>query len=75
METASKELKSRESVPTDPEANNTTISQPGPEDGRDQNITPDSNSYDPDNGKSKKGIDHNAEVHRTDENDSMKMPK
>ena len=75
METASKELKSRESVPTDPEANNTTISQPGPEDGRDQNITPDSNSYDPDNGKSKKGIDHNLEVHRTDENDSMKMPK
>lgn len=70
--TASEDLKSRNSVPTNTEAN-TTVSQPGPEDGRDQNIRPDSNSYDPDNGKSKtRGIDHNAEVHRTDEDDSMK---
>ena len=75
MKTASKQLKSRKSVPIDPEANNTTISHPGPEDGRDQNITPEFNCYERDNGKSKKGIDHNAEVHRTDENDSMKMPK
>lgn len=65
--TASEELKSIHSVPTDPEANNSTISQPGPEDGRDQNIKPNSNSYDPDNGKSKEGMDHNAEVHRNGE--------
>ena len=65
--TASEELKSKNSVPTNPEANNDTISQPGPEDGRDQNISPDSHSYAPDNGKSKKAEDHNAEVHREGE--------
>jgi hypothetical protein len=75
MKTASKELKSKNAIPVNPEAGNTTISQPGPEDGRDQNISPDSNSYDPDNGKSKRAKDHNVEVHRTDENDSMKSAK
>lgn len=69
--TASEALKRKDFVPVNTEAN-TTISQPGPEDGRDQNIKPDSNSYDPDNGKSKRGEDHNVEVHRTDEDDSMK---
>ena len=72
MKTASEELKSKNGVQVDPEADNTSISQPGPEDGRDQNIRPDSNSYDPDNGKSKRAIDHNMEVHRTDEDDSFK---
>jgi hypothetical protein len=74
MKTASTALKQKNSVPTNPEAN-TTISQPGPEDGRDQNIVPDSNSYDPDNGKSKRAKDHNAEVYRSDEDDSMKSAK
>lgn len=72
MKTASFHLKQKNLVPTDAEINNTTISQPGPEDGRDQNIKPDSNSYDPDNGKSKKRINHNAEVYRSDEDDSEK---
>jgi hypothetical protein len=67
MKTASEELKSKNLVPINPEANNTSISQPGPEDGRDQNITPDSNSYDPDNGKSKKKPNHNEEVYRSGE--------
>lgn len=71
MKTASEELKSKNGVPVNPEAN-TSISQPGPEDGRDQNIRPDSNSYDPDNGKSKRTIDHNVEVHRTDEDNTFK---
>lgn len=66
--TASEELKLRNNIPIDTESN-TTISQPGPEDGRDQNIVPDSHSYEPDNGKSKRSIDHNVEVHRTDEDD------
>lgn len=70
--TASEELKQKNAIPTQTEAN-TTISQPGPEDGRDQNIVPDSHSYEPDNGKSKRSIDHNAEVHRTDEDDSTKV--
>ena len=70
--TASTALKLKNGVPINPEENNLYVMHPGPEDGRDQNITPDSNSYDPDNGKSKKGIDHNAEVHRTDEDDSFK---
>lgn len=73
MKTASEELKSKNGVPTNPEANNRSVSQPGPEDGRDQNITPDSNSYDPatvaTRGK------HNLEVHRTDEDDSFKSAK
>lgn len=82
MKTVSEELKSKNGVPVNPEANNTSVSQPGPEDGRDQNITPGSNSYDPavipaktgiDTGKSKmRGKDHNEEVHRTDEDDSFK---
>ncbi len=71
MKTASEELKSKKGVPVNPEADN-SISQPGPEDGRDQNIRPDSNSYDPDNGKSKRAINHNVEVHRTDEDDAFK---
>lgn len=70
--TASEELKLKNHLPLNTEAN-TTISQPGPEDGRDQNIVPDSHSYQPDNGKSKRGINHNAEVHRTDEDDSEKL--
>ncbi|MGV3695590.1 hypothetical protein [Flavobacterium sp.] len=74
MKTASEELKSKNSLPIDTEAH-TTISQPGPEDGRDQNIRPDSHSYQPDNGKSKASENHNAEVHRTDEDDSMKSAK
>lgn len=72
MKTASEQLKARNGVPVNPEADNTSISQPGPDDGRDQNIRPDSNSYDPDNGKSGRAIDHNVEVHRTDEDDSHK---
>ncbi len=72
MKTASEELKSKQGVPVNPEIDNTSVSQPGPEDGRDQNIRPDSNSYDPDNGKSKRIPDHNVEVHRTDEDDSFK---
>jgi hypothetical protein len=74
MKTASEELKSKKSIPIDTEAN-TSVSQSGPEDGRDQNIRPGSDSYEPDNGKSKKGINHNEEVHRTDEDDSTKIPK
>lgn len=74
MKTASEELKSKNGLPINTEKN-TTISQPGPEDGRDQNIVPDSNSYDPADGKSKGKTDHNAEVHRTDEDDSTKIPR
>lgn len=70
--TASEALKLKNGVPVNPNAVHYSVSQPGPEDGRDQNIRPDSNSYDPDNGKSKIGVDHNAEVHRTDEDDSFK---
>lgn len=66
MKTASEELKAKNGIPLNTEAN-TSISQPSPEDGRDQNIGPDSHSYEPDNGKSKKAIDHNVEVHRTGE--------
>lgn len=66
MKTASEELKVNNGIPVETEAN-TTISQPGPEDGRDQNIKPDSHSYEPDNGKSKMETDHNEEVHRTGE--------
>lgn len=66
MKTASEELKKKNGVPTNTESH-TTVSQPSPEDGRDQNIRPDSNSYDPDNGKSKKDKDHNQEVHRSGE--------
>lgn len=73
--TASEDLKSKNAVPLNTEAA-ASVSQPGPEDGRDQNISPDSNSYDPDNGKSKtRGKDHNAEVHRTDEDDANKKVK
>lgn len=73
MKTASEELKSKNGISTHPEAHNNRISQPGPEDGRDQNISPDSNSYDPDNGRSKmRGPDHNEEVHRTNEDDTFK---
>lgn len=71
--TASEELKSKNSIPAETEAN-TSISQSGPEDGRDQNITPDSHSYAP-NSKKSENIDHNAEVHRTDEDDSMKIKR
>ncbi len=66
MKTAAEELKAKNNIPVNPEANR-SLSQPGPEDGRDQNITPNSHSYHPDNGKSKHAIDHNVEVHRTDE--------
>lgn len=67
MKTASEELKTKNGVPTNTEAH-TTVSQPGPEDGRDQNISPDSSSYDPDNGKSEtKGTNHNQEVAREGE--------
>ncbi|MCF6130882.1 hypothetical protein [Flavobacterium wongokense] len=75
MKTASKQLKSKNDIPVNAEAGNTSVSQPGPEDGRDQNITPNSASYDPDNGKSKQAKDHNVEVHRTDEDDSMKSAR
>jgi hypothetical protein len=74
MKTASEELKAKKAIPTNTEAN-TSVSQPSPEDGRDQNIRPGSDSYEPDNGKSKRSIDHNAEVHRTDEDDSTKISK
>lgn len=73
MKTASEELKAKQGVAVSPNAVPHPVSQPGPEDGRDQNIRPDSNSYDPDNGKSKtRGKDHNEEVHRTDEDDTFK---
>lgn len=72
MKTASEELKLKNGVPINPNAVRTSVSQPGPEDGRDQNIRPDSNSYDPDNRKSIERENHNAEVHRTDEDDSFK---
>ncbi len=75
MKTASEELKSKNGVPTNPNAVRASVSQPGPEDGRDQNITPNSNSYDPDNRKSKKRINNNVEVHRTDEDDSFKISR
>lgn len=75
MKTASEELKSKNRVPTNPNAVSASVSQPGPEDGRDQNITPNSNSYDPENRKSKKGINHNVELHRTDEDDSFKISR
>lgn len=58
--TAGEALKARNSVPVDNSA--------GPEDGRDQNIAPgSSHTYDPDNGKSKRLTDHNAEVYREGE--------
>ena len=74
--TASIALKLKNGVPINPEENNLYVMHPGPEDGRDQNIKPDSNSYDPvviqANGGTKKKTDHNVEVHRTDEDDSFK---
>lgn len=70
--TASTALKLKNGVPTDPNAVHTSVSQPGPEDGRDQNITPDSNSYDPAFIHAEAEINHNVEVHRTDEDDSFK---
>ena len=73
MKTASNHLKNKNGIPIDEVAGEHSVSQPGPEDGRDQNIKPDSNSYDPDNGKSKSGINHNAEVYRSDEDDSTKV--
>ena len=66
MKTASEELKSKNGLPTNTEIN-TSVSESGPEDGRDQNIRPDSHSYAPDNGNSKTTSDHNKEVHRTGE--------
>ena len=75
MKTASEELKSKNGVPVNANAVNTTVSQPGPEDGRDQNITPNSNTYDPSvipAGSQTIMGEHNVEVHRTDENDSFK---
>lgn len=76
MKTASTALKSKNGVPTNPNAVSTSVSQPGPEDGRDQNIRPDSNSYDPAvipaKGETNPGGNHNVEVHRTDEDDSFK---
>lgn len=74
MKTASTALKSKNGVPTNPNAVSTSVSQSGPEDGRDQNIRPDSNSYDPAviPVKAGTGEDHNVEVHRTDEDDSFK---
>ncbi|MEO5776665.1 MAG: hypothetical protein ABIQ27_07150 [Flavobacterium sp.] len=71
MKTASDYLKNKNTIPTD--AVEHSVSQPGPEDGRDQNIKPDSNSYDSDNGKSKRLINHNEEVYRSDEDDSEKV--
>jgi hypothetical protein len=68
MKTASEELKSKNGVPTDPNAVSHPVSQPGPEDGRDQNITPNPASYDPQNGKPK-AADHNEEVARSGEPD------
>jgi hypothetical protein len=63
-------------VPGNPKENNLYVMHSGPEDGRDQNIKPDSNSFDPPviqaNAGTKKKTDHNAEVHRTDEDDSYK---
>lgn len=74
--TASTALKLKNGVPINPNAVRHTVSQPGPEDGRDQNIRPNSNSYDPvvvhAQTEIKKGVDHNVEVHRTDEDDSFK---
>lgn len=75
MKTSSEELKAKKGVPIDPNAVRTSVSQPGPEDGRDQNITPSSNSYDPAVISAEVGIDHNVEVHRTDEDDSFKSAK
>ena len=66
MKTASEELKEKNGGPTNTAAN-PTVSQPSPDDGRDQNLRPDSISYDPDNGKSKKHINHNEEVYREGE--------
>ncbi len=65
--TASEELKSKNGLPVDAELNSKSVSQTGPEDGRDQNISPNPHSYEPDNGKSKKATDHNEEVHRSGE--------
>lgn len=72
MKTASSYLKKKNLVSTDAAVDEKSVSQPGPEDGRDQNISPDSNSYIPDNGKSKRAVNHNAEVYRSDEDDSAK---
>lgn len=60
--TASEELKSKNGLAVGTDSN--TISQSGPEDGRDQNIKPDSHSYEPDNGKSESNRNHNEEVYR-----------
>ena len=75
--TASTALKLKNGVPTNPNAVRTSVSQPGPEDGRDQNIRPDSNSYDPAVITTKAGIgkNHNVEAHRTDEDDSTKISR
>ena len=67
MKTASEELKVKNNVPVDTDTKNKLVTQAGPEDGRDRNISPDSHSYAPAHGKSKKSIDHNEEVHRTGE--------
>lgn len=70
--TASNALKLKNGIPTNPNAVRHSVSQPGPEDGRDQNISPSSNSYDPAVITTKLAEDHNVEVHRTDEDDSFK---
>jgi hypothetical protein len=76
MKTASTELKSKNGVPTNPNAVSHPVSQPGPEDGRDQNITPNPASYDPavspsqkGNVDSRQGENHNEEVYRPGEED------
>lgn len=50
-------------------ANNNRSGQDSPEDGRDQNITPDSNSYHPNNNNSNNNQSSNADFYRSTEDD------
>lgn len=75
MKTASDFLKDKHGVPIVTAEKTEAVSQSGLENGGDQNIRPNSNSCEPDNGKSKKRALHNEEVYRSDEDDSQKMRK
>ena len=66
MKTAAEKSKAESGIPPVP-VKPTTPTQHGPEDGRDQNISPGSNSYEPNNGEIDRGNRHNREVFREGE--------
>lgn len=62
MKTASTHLKAKSGITADAKTN--SVSEQGPEDGRDQNIKPSSHSYEPSHKTQGKVPNHNAEVYR-----------